>query len=186
MNSNILQGLTELPSGKIPMLEQWHPPFCGDIDIQIKANGDWVHEGCVIKRIGLIRLFSQVLWTEGNEVFLKTPAEKVRIQVEDAHFLVTDWQWVTTPKGAAVQFTTLTGESPTLGIDCDLWLADFHGEQRPYISMRFGMKALLQRSTFYSLANELIAIKTAQGQGMGLYSAGQHYLLLPDEETLNE
>ncbi len=182
MNSNILQGLTELPSGKIPMLEQWHPPFCGDIDIQIKANGDWFHEGSAIKRTGLIRLFSQVLWPEGNDVFLKTPAEKVRIQVEDAHFLVMDWQWVTTSTGPAVQFSTLTGETPILGLDCDLWLADFRGEQRPYISMRFGMKALLQRAAFYSLANELVAIETEQGAGMGLCSAGKHYLLLPDNE----
>ena len=26
---------------KLPPVELWHPEYCGEIDLQIKANGDW-------------------------------------------------------------------------------------------------------------------------------------------------
>src|SRR6056300_1165167 len=68
----------------------WDPPFCGDIDIEIRRDGSWWHEGRPIRRKGMAELFASILLYEKGEHFLVTPAEKVRIRVEDCPFLLTE------------------------------------------------------------------------------------------------
>ena len=46
---------------KLPPVDQWHPQRIGDIDIRIKADGRWFHEGTEIKRQRLVDLFATVL-----------------------------------------------------------------------------------------------------------------------------
>ena len=53
------------------------------MDLLVKANGEWWHEGQLIKRQALIDLFSSVLWKEQGRFYLKTPVEQIEIQVED-------------------------------------------------------------------------------------------------------
>ena len=58
------------------------------MDFVIKANGEWWHEGEKMTRESLVSLFATILWKEESngvtEYFLKTPMQKIRIQVEDA------------------------------------------------------------------------------------------------------
>ncbi|MCB5160611.1 DUF1285 domain-containing protein [Marinomonas algarum] len=176
-----LKGLADVKTASLPPVHKWSPPFCGDMDLVIKANGDWVHEGGKIKRPAMVTMFSRILWLEDNAYFLVTPVEKVRIQVEDAPFLVTEWQWIETEQGPAIEFTTLTNDVLVLGKDCDLWMEEFDSEERPYISMRYGMKALVGRNVFYGIAENIVPVETVQGKGVGLISAGKHYLLMQDE-----
>lgn len=176
--------LTDVPQDKtsgLPPVHQWTPDFCGDMALLIKANGDWVHEGDKIKRPKMVTMFSRILWYENAEYFLVTPVEKVRVQVEDAPFLVTKWRYIETEKGQAIEFTTLTDDVVVLGESCDLWLSGENQHERPYISMRYGMKAMLHRNVFYQLAETLQSVSTEQGSGMGLVSANKAYLLIPDE-----
>jgi len=179
--SNIeLKGLSKAISSGLPPVHTWTPAFCGDMDMVIKANGEWIHEGGKIKRPAMVTMFSRILWLEAGEYFLVTPVEKVRIQVEDAPFLVTGWQWVETAQGRALELKTQTEDVLLLGIDCDLWMESFKGEERPYASMRYGMKALVGRNVFYGVAQSLEPVETANGVGMGIISAGKSYLLLQD------
>ncbi|ETX10334.1 hypothetical protein MUS1_15575 [Marinomonas ushuaiensis DSM 15871] len=185
--SNVeLKGLSEAASfqtaqASLPPVHTWSPPFCGDMDLVIKANGEWFHEGGKIKRSAMVAMFSRILWFEAGEYFLVTPVEKVRIQVEDAPFLVTEWRWIETEYGQAIEFKTHTDDVLILGVDCDLWMDFFKGEERPYISMRYGMKALVRRNAFYGLAESLERVETSKGTGMGVISAGKSYLLMEDE-----
>ncbi|RBO83812.1 DUF1285 domain-containing protein [Marinomonas aquiplantarum] len=174
--------LKELPDNEaLPPVHQWQPDFCGDMDMLIKANGDWIHEGGKIHRPAMVKMFSRILWQEAGEHFLVTPVEKVRIQVEDAPFLVTQWRRIETTAGWAYEFTTATEDVLVLGENTDLWLADFQGEQRPYLSMRYGMKALIGRSVFYQLTECLEPVTVGEESGLGLISAGKSYLLMQDE-----
>ena len=43
-------------------VDQWQPKRCGKMDLSVKANGEWWHEGQLIKRQSLLDLFSSVLW----------------------------------------------------------------------------------------------------------------------------
>ncbi len=68
----------------------WNPPFCGDIDMRIAADGTWFYLGTPIGRPALVKLFASVLKREADKYFLVTPVEKVGIVVEDAPFLAVE------------------------------------------------------------------------------------------------
>ncbi len=73
----------------LPPVHLWHPEHCGDIDIRIRRDGVWFHEGTPIGREALVRLFSTVLRLDPDGYHLVTPVEKLKIQVEDAPFIAT-------------------------------------------------------------------------------------------------
>ncbi len=78
---------------KLPPVELWNPEYCGEMDLQIKANGDWYYAGTIFKRLSLVKLLSSVLKKEQEEYFLVTPVEKIKITVDDAPFVLTQWHW---------------------------------------------------------------------------------------------
>lgn len=133
----------------------WNPGRQGDIDIRIAANGDWYHEGRRFKRPGLVRLFASVLRREADEYFLVTPAEKLRIEVEDAPFIATLVETVDTDNGPAIVFTTNLGERILLDDDHPLRIQidPDSGQPRPYVRMHGGLEALIGRGAFYDLIN---------------------------------
>jgi len=98
----------------IPPLEKWHPEDIADMDLTIKANGEWWHEGGQMTRESLVSLFATILWKEENngttEYFLKTPVQKIRIQVEDAPLLINDVGIVNEGDMSWLEFTTTTGD----------------------------------------------------------------------------
>ena len=98
----------------IPPLEKWHPEQVEDMDLTIKANGEWWHEGVHMTRQSLVNLFATILWKEENEgkveYFLKTPVQKLRIQVEDAPLLINDVFIVDEDDKRWLEFTTTTGD----------------------------------------------------------------------------
>ena len=73
-----------------PPVELWNPPFCGDIDIRIAADGTWFYQKTPIGRPALVKLFASVLKREGDKYFLVTPVEKVGLIVEEAPFLAVE------------------------------------------------------------------------------------------------
>ncbi|WP_372887935.1 DUF1285 domain-containing protein [Psychrobacter sp.] len=98
----------------IPPLEKWHPEDIADMELTIKANGEWWHEGGQMTRESLVSLFATILWKEENngntEYFLKTPVQKIRIQVEDAPLLINDVGIVNEDDMSWLEFTTTTGD----------------------------------------------------------------------------
>ena len=71
----------------LPPVHLWNPANCGEIDIRIRPDGTWLHEGTPIGRPALVRLFSTVLRKDEDEIWLVTPAEKLKIRVDDAPFV---------------------------------------------------------------------------------------------------
>src|ERR1700743_3767318 len=71
----------------LPPVHLWNPPHCGEVDILIRKDGVWLHDGSPIGRAALVRLFSTVLRKDPDGFHLVTPVEKMRIRVEDAPFL---------------------------------------------------------------------------------------------------
>src|SRR5665213_2710530 len=87
-----LEGIAAaLPREKgLPPIHLWNPPFCGDIDMRISADGTWIYQKTPVGLPELVRLFSTVLKREGDKYFLVTPVEKVGIVVEDVPFLAVE------------------------------------------------------------------------------------------------
>ena len=139
----------------------WNPPFCGDIDIEIRRDGSWWHEGRPIRRKGMAELFASVLLFNEGEYFLVTPAEKVRIRVEDCPFLLTTLR-VENAGDASTQtlyLRTSLGEEVAIGAENPLFIgADSSGnaEPHPTVNVRAGLLGLVSRSVFYQLAELVV------------------------------
>ena len=73
-----------------PPVHLWNPPFCGDLDMRIAADGTWFYLKTPIGRPALVKLFASVLKREGDKYFLVTPVEKCGITVDDAPFLAVE------------------------------------------------------------------------------------------------
>jgi hypothetical protein len=65
----------------------WNPPYCGQIDMRIAADGTWRYCGSPIGRPALVRLFASILRKDPERYVLVTPVERVGIMVDDAPFL---------------------------------------------------------------------------------------------------
>lgn len=137
-----------------PPFDKWHPPFCGDIDMVIKADGSWWYAGTPIGREKLVKLFAGVLLKEGDEYFLKTPAEKVRIQVEDAPFVITEWRRHETDNGPAIEVISNLGHCALLSRQHPLVIDNTDPAQpRPYVTLHRGLRALVHRNVYYQWAD---------------------------------
>jgi hypothetical protein len=138
----------QAPGRGLPPVHLWNPPNCGEIDIVIKPDGRWIHEGSPIGREALVRLFSTVLRKDPDGIYLVTPVEKLRITVEDAPFVAVR---VDRDDGA-LRFTTNVGDEVEAGPENPLRVeVDEAGEPRPYVHVRRGLEALISRPVFYEL-----------------------------------
>jgi len=164
-------------SEKMPPVHLWKPELCGDMDLVIRANGEWIHEGAPMKRASMRKMFSRILWLEDGEHYLVTPHEKVRIQVEDAPFLVTQSNIERDSNACLVTFTTNVDDVLVLGKGCDLWVEKGPEGDRPYLSMRYGMKAMLHRSVYYDLVNNGYEKEIEGKQHVCIESAGKEFSL---------
>ena len=187
----------------IPPLEKWHPKEIADMDLTIRANGEWWHEGGHMTRESLVSLFATILWKEDNngatEYFLKTPVQKIRIQVEDAPLLINDVGIVNEDDISWLEFTTTTGDVVRLDDEHPIMLKAYQPENqdstenisasedtqgmateaqvRPYMPVRNGLDALIGRNTFYHLA-EIGELTEDNGTTiLTLQSGGQSYTL---------
>ena len=133
----------------------WNPDHRGQIDIRIAADGSWYHEGRKFQRESLIKLFASVLRREDSHYFLVTPAEKLRIRVDDAPFIASLVELVRDNGRQAIVFTTNIGERIVLDPDHALRIESDPdtGEPRPYVYLRDGLEALISRSAFFDLVN---------------------------------
>ncbi|MEL7486721.1 MAG: DUF1285 domain-containing protein, partial [Pseudomonadota bacterium] len=101
----------------LPPVDKWDPDYCGEIDLVIKRDGVWFHEGTPIGRARLVRLFSTVLRKDGDDYFLVTPVEKLKIAVEDAPFVAVLMRAEGEGRDQRLIFTTNVGDEIMAGPD---------------------------------------------------------------------
>ncbi|WP_395670679.1 DUF1285 domain-containing protein [Phenylobacterium sp.] len=160
----------------LPPVHLWNPPHCGDIDIVIRRDGTWFHEGSPIGREALVRLFSTILRKDPDGVCLVTPVEKLRIQVEDAPFVAVRADRV----GETLTFTTNVGDVVEAGPDHPIRVETGEGgEPRPYVHVRGGLEALIARPVFYELVELAQERDTPGGPTLGLTSNGAFFPIAP-------
>ncbi len=139
-----------------PPVDQWQPERNGSIDILIKKDGTWLHEGEPFQRQRLVNLFASVLWLEDGNHYLKTPAEKLLIQVEEAAFFITSLDiYDSGTEQQQLAFATNYGDVVVAGTNNRLWVEEDPQteEPEPYLEIRYGMKGKLSRNVFYQLAD---------------------------------
>ena len=162
----------------IPPLEQWHPKHCGAMDLLVKANGEWWHEGQLIKRQALVDLFSSVLWKEQDKFYLKTPVEQIEIQVEDEPLFINQVDVVEIRQQNYIQLTTTHQDIVIVDAEHPIFMREYAGELRPYVHVRFGINALIQRAAFLHLVELGELSENAQGETILSLKSGDLHLHL--------
>ena len=137
-----------------PPVERWNPPFCGDLDMEIRSDGSWWYMGTPINRMPLVQLFSSVLRKDDDgQTYLVTPVEKVGIRVADAHFLAVEMVVTGTGDSQLLTFRTNVGDVVEAGPAHPLrFVEDAEtGGMKPYLHVRGRLEALVTRSMTYEL-----------------------------------
>jgi len=168
-----------------PPVHLWNPPYCGDLDIRIAADGTWYYLKTPIGRPALVRLFASVLKREGDKYFLVTPVEKIGITVDDAPFLAVEMAVETKAGGRVLNFRTNVDEWVACGPEHALRFEPEPGTGglKPYLHVRRDLWALVTRALFYDLV-ELGEEREVDGTRMLGVSSGGAFFAMALADTL--
>lgn len=168
---------------KLPPVHMWNPERCADIDMEIRSDGTWWHEGGQIKREALVRLFSTILRKdEDGQTYLVTPYEKVIVHVADAPFLATRVDLTGEPgQGQTLVFSTNLGDFTLSGPDAPIRVETDPetDEPSPYVLVRGRLEAKLTRPVFYELAELAVPNEANGGETLGVWSQGAFFDIGP-------
>ncbi|MEM1193029.1 MAG: DUF1285 domain-containing protein [Pseudomonadota bacterium] len=162
---------------RLPPVDQWTPDYCGRLDLTIRRDGVWVHEGTPISRPRLVRLFSTVLKKEDDTHYLVTPVEKLSIHVEDVPFLMTG---LTIDDPGTEQIVTLIsnmGDQLVLNGETPMTFRQIPGadDRAPYVTVRRNLEGRLARPVYYELAQTAAPTIVAGQERFGFWSKGHFF-----------
>ncbi len=154
----------------------WNPPYCGEIDMRIAADGTWFYCGSPIGRPALVRLFASILRKDIDRHVLVTPVERVGIAVDDAPFVAVEMAASGGKRARRIVFRTNVDDFVAVDADHPLRFERAAADGiKPYVRVRGDLWALVKRALYY----DLVALGgTAQWQGedwFGVRSGGQFF-----------
>jgi hypothetical protein len=167
-----------------PPVERWNPPFCGDLDMEIKADGTWFYLGTPIGRAPLVRLFSTVLRKdEDGRTYLVTPVEKAGIRVVDAPFVAVEMNASGEGEEQVLTFRTNVGDVVEAGPEHSLRFVDEADTDglKPYLHVRGRLEALVARPVMYELVNLGEEIEVEGRPMFSVRSKGVVFPIMPAE-----
>jgi len=180
-----LEALLKAQAGEtMPPVERWNPPYCGDIGLEIRADGTWFYQGSPIGRKPLVKLFSRVLRRDPDGGhFLVTPVEKVDVKVADAPFLAVEMETQGEGPTRVLTFRTNVDDVVRCGAAHPLrFLAErVSGGLKPYLLVRGRLEALVTRALYYDLVE--LADIGPDGSTFGLWSDGAFFPLEAEREA---
>jgi uncharacterized protein len=169
-----------------PPVEKWNPPFCGDIDMRIAADGTWFYQKTPIGRPALVKLFASVLKREGDKYFLVTPVEKVGLIVVEAPFLAVELKVEDDARGQVLSFRTNVDDWVEAGPGHALrFEPEPTGGLKPFLHVRRDLWAKVTRPLFYDLV-ELGEERTIDGKAMFGVVSGGEFFAMADASVVRE
>jgi len=171
-------------TGSLPPVHLWNPPFCGDLDMRIAADGTWFYLKTPIGRHALVKLFASVLKREGDRYFLVTPVEKCGITVEDVPFIAVELRVEGHGPGQTLHFRTNVDDWVACGPEHALRFTPEEGTGglRPYLHVRRDLWARVKRALFFDLV-DLGEERDVDGVRMfGVVSGGAFFAMAPADE----
>lgn len=180
----LAEGARGAAGGGLPPVHLWNPPLSGELDMVIARDGTWLYQGSPIARPALVRLFSTILKREGDRYYLVTPVEKWAITVEDAPFVAVDFTVEDPGPDQRIVFVTNVGDTVAASAETPLRVArdPATGEPAPYVEVRAGLEALIDRKSFYRLVEIGETAAVAGRDWFGVRSAGVFFPIAPAEE----
>lgn len=163
-----------------PPVERWNPPYCGEIDMRIAADGSWHYMGTPINRPALVRLFSTVLRKDPERYVLVTPVERVGITVDDAPFLAVEMAVEGEGADRQIAFRTNVNDLVQVRAGTPLRFDETaHGGVKPYVKVRGDLWALVTRALALDLM-EMAEEREVEGKGIfGVAAGGTFFPIAP-------
>jgi hypothetical protein len=170
-----------------PPVHLWNPPYCGDIDMRIVADGTWFYQKTPIGRAPLVKLFASVLKREGDKYFLVTPVEKCGIAVDDAPFLAVEMERDVGGDNPVIWFRTNVDDWVACGTEHPLRFEPEAetGGLKPYLHVRRGLWAKVTRALFYDLV-ELGEEREIEGVRQFGVASGPDFFAMAPAATIAE
>ena len=147
-----------------------------EVDMRIARDGRWYHDGGLINRLPLVRLFSTVLKRDDEGIYwLITPVEKAKIVVEDAPFTIVEMKNEGVGKDQKISFRN----------NVDVWFEFDRGHPirieykdeseapTPYVLVRERLEGRILRSVYYQLAE----LAVERNNELGVWSHGAFHVL---------
>ena len=169
----------------LPPVDIWHPDFCGDIPMEIKADGTWFYMGTQIGRKSLVQLFSTVLRKdEDGKTYLVTPVERVGITVEDAHFIAVEMNAHDEKGEQVITIRTNMDDVVEVGPDNPLRfvIVKENDGVKPYVLVRGRLEAVLARAVMYELIAHGEEIEVDGKLMFAVRSKGEIFPIMPADE----
>jgi hypothetical protein len=158
-------------------------PAPQEFDIRIATDGSWYHEGGLIGRPALVKLFASVLRREADgSYWLVTPVERGRIDVDDVPFIIIAAECEGDGEDQVIRLRSNVDDDIILGAAHQLVMRSppDGDDLRPYVTVRpgidgrLGLEGRIARPVFYELAER--GVEGPQGQ-IGIWSAGTFFSL---------
>jgi len=151
----------------------WNPPYCGEIDMRIAADGTWYYLGSPIGRAPLVQLFSSILRKDPERYVLVTPVERVGIVVDDAPFLGVEMRVEQEQGQQRIGFRTQVEDFVWVDAEHPLRFESGAADGvKPYVRVRGDLWALVKRALFYDLV-ALGVVEPSNGEDwFGVRSSG--------------
>ena len=162
-------------SGSAPVFPPRAKRDCGDFGIRIARDGSWHYQNSPIGRKELVCLFASVLRREPDGSFvLETPVERGTITVEDAPFIAVELFWKNDGGRQVLSFRTNLDEMVTADAEHPIrvQLCPKTGEPRPYVMVRPGLEARINRAVFYELVALAEPEEMSGQEVLGVWSEG--------------
>ena len=130
----------------------WNPPYCGEIEMRIAADGTWFYRGSPIGRAPLVQLFASILRKDADRHVLVTPVERVGITVDDAPFLAVEMRREDDSGQPRLVFRTNVEDFVAVDAEHPMRFETGAADGvKPYVKVRGELWALVKRALFYDL-----------------------------------
>ena len=168
--------LRQQAADRLPPVERWDPPYCGDIGMRIRGDGVWFYQGSPIGRLALVKLFASVLRKDADgRHYLVTPVEKVDVAVDDAPFLAVEMEVRRKGPEQTLIFRTNVDDVVACGPEHPLRFEEEVGTGglKPYLHVRGRLDALITRAIYY----DLVELSVEEGDRLGIWSGGHFFVM---------
>lgn len=161
----------------LPPVHLWHPAETKEIGMRISRDGTWWYQGSPIRRQRMVRLFSRVLRREGQDYFLVTPVEKVRVEVEAAPLLAVRMEVQQEVSGPQFAFQTNVGDIVVADRDHPIRMHGSQAAPLPVVVVRDEIEALIVRSVYYELVDRGEVVDVNGADMLVVHSRGEAFEL---------
>ncbi|WP_342361200.1 DUF1285 domain-containing protein [Terrarubrum flagellatum] len=167
----------------LPPVHMWNPPFCGDIDMRIAADGQWFYMGSPIGRPAMVRLFSTILRKDPERYVMVTPVERVGVTVDDLPFVAVEMSHEGDGEGQRLTFRTNVDDETIAGPDRPLRFDRAEdGGLKPAVLVRDALWARLSRPLLYDLVELGVEKEVDGARQFGVWSGAMFFPICPAAE----